>query len=321
MQAKNRAAGLASLIFLIPGVSPGQAPAKLEFEVASVRPSGPAAQSGGGGIADARAFMANQSSEKGGPGTDDPERLAIRRTPLHALLFKAYGIRPDQISGPEWLNTELFDITAKIAPGTTKEQANVMLQNLLLERFKIVLHHATQDLPAYQVTVAKTGSKLKEMAPAPDSTKPQPGEFLFHQPESDSSGFPVLPEGRTGILAIRNKDGLNLMTCRACSVAELISRITLVLAVPFGSPGSPYLMAGRVTNKTGLTGTYAFHLEYSGETGSGGALPPPSLDGQGGSGPDIFTAFEKQLGLKLEKVKVPLDVLVIDQIEKVPTEN
>jgi len=302
------------LFFLLPCVSRGQAPAKFEFEVASVRAADPLSQN-----ADPFALARSVATLRGGPGTDDPGRLTIQRMPLRMLLYTAFAVRPDQISGPDWLDSELFDISGKIAPGTTKEQANTMLQNLLIERFEITFHHTTKDLPGYELTVAKNGSKLKEVAPVPNATKPKPGDFF--QMDLDRDGFPIIPEGRTGIVATRSsKDGLNRMTCRACSIAELIPRISIDLAVPFGSPVSLFI-AGRVVDKTGLTGNYDFHLDYSGGPGAGGALQPPPLDAQAASGPDLFTALEKQLGLKLEKTKVPLDVMVIDHADKTPTDN
>jgi len=318
---------LTTLLFLMPSVFRGQGPVKLEFEVASVRASGPPPRAGG--TDEASAIMADAlsrvTSEKGGPGTEDPERLTISRMPLRVLLFKAFGVRPDQILGPEWLDSDRFDVTAKIAPGTTKEQANVMLQNLLLERFEITLHHAMRDLPVYELTVARSGSKLKEGEPASEAPAPvanaaprKSGDF-FHV-DLDSNGFPIVPKGASSIFAIRGKDGLNYMTCKACTLAELIPYFSFALSVSFG-PSAGYGMAGHVVDKTGLTGKYSFHLQYAGDAGAGGALPPPPVDGPAVSGPDLFSALEKQLGLKLERAKAPLDVLVIDHVDKIPTEN
>lgn len=310
-------AGLAGL-FLFATNAPGQATAKLEFEVASVRAAGPYQRPAG--TPDIVAEMLSRNpTVRGGPGTDDPERLTIVRMPLRNLLWTAYGMRPDQISGPAWLDSELFDVSAKIAPGATKEQANEMLQNLLVERFKITLHHTTKDFPAHELSVAKNGSKVKEVAPDPNLSPLQPGEFMAGRTGLDANGFPVLPEGKAGLVVIPS-NGLMRMTCRACSIAQLIQRFVEALAVPAGST-MPYLLGGRVINKTGLTGKYDFHLQYSSGPGAGGALRLPSLDDQTESGPDLFGALEKQLGLKLEKTKTPLDVLVIDRIDKIPTDN
>jgi uncharacterized protein (TIGR03435 family) len=193
----------------------------------------------------------------------------------------------------------------------------VMLQNLLAERFKITLHHTTKvDTQAYELTAAKNGPKLKEVTPDPNATRPKPGENLFRKVDLDGNGFPVVPEGQIGILSTRSGD-LNRITCRACSIADLIRPIALDLAVPSGFA----LTAARVADKTGLTAKYDFHLEYLAGPGAGGALKVPPPDGQAEPRPDLFEALEKQLGLKLEKTKATLDVLVIDHIERVPTEN
>ncbi len=284
----------------------GPIPARLEFEAAAIRLSAP--------------LIAGDPLKQGGPGTADPGRLTIRRMPLRNLLFNAYGVRPDQIAGPDWLDKEVFDITATIPPGTTKEQADVMLQNLLLKRFKISLHRTTKDALAYDLSVAKTGSKLKEVTRGPDAAAIRPGEFLAHRLDFDASEFPVIPEGEVGIVAVP-RNGETRMTCRACSIADLIGRIRQDLAeVSFNTP-SPYFTLARLVDKTGLTGTYDFHLEYSSTGGIGSALQPPSLDDQGQPNADLFTALREQLGLRLEKTKAPLDVWVVDQAEKIPTDN
>jgi uncharacterized protein (TIGR03435 family) len=99
---------------------------------------------------------------------------------------------------------------------------------------------------------------------------------------------------------------------------NLIAHIRGELAVPVGPTLG--LVGGRVTDNTGLKGSYDFQLEYFGGGFAGGAYQQPSVDSVP-PGPDLFTALEKQLGLKLQKIKAQLDVIVIDQIERVPIEN
>jgi uncharacterized protein (TIGR03435 family) len=94
---------------------------------------------------------------RGGPGTDDPGRITYPRVFLMHLLTMAYGVPSDQFSGPEWLSTEQYSITARIPPNTTKGQFNLMLRNLLVERFHLALHHETRDFPAYELVVAAVG--------------------------------------------------------------------------------------------------------------------------------------------------------------------
>ncbi len=124
MRTNSRVAGLTSLLFLMPCVSRGQAPAKLEFEVASVRPSGPQST----GPAGARQW------KSGGAGTNDPERLTYTLMPFRVLLMDAYGVQLDQIVGPAWID-ETYDIVAKVPSAATRAEQNLMLRSLLIERF------------------------------------------------------------------------------------------------------------------------------------------------------------------------------------------
>ena len=77
---------------------------------------------------------------RGGPGTPDPGRYTTSNMTLKGLLVSAYDVKAYQITGPAWIETERYDIVAKVPAGATKEQFRVMLQNLLAERFKIELH-------------------------------------------------------------------------------------------------------------------------------------------------------------------------------------
>jgi uncharacterized protein (TIGR03435 family) len=100
---------------------------------------------------------------RGGPGTTDPGTLTCNNTPLKSLLVRTYDLKNYQVEGPAWLDTDGFDIVAKVPAGTTKEQFNLMLQSLLAERFKVTVHRETKTLPVYALTVAKGGPKLKEV--------------------------------------------------------------------------------------------------------------------------------------------------------------
>jgi uncharacterized protein (TIGR03435 family) len=101
-------------------------------------------------------------------------------------------------------------------------------------------------------------------------------------------------------------------------MAELVQR----LAWPLGTLGkSGGLTVGRVIDKTGLDGLYDFTLEYAGGWGPGGADPRPLPDGQSDTASTFFDAIRQQLGLQLKESKAPLDVLVVDHMDKVPTAN
>ena len=126
------------------------------FEAASVKPAGPAVpgeQSGG---------------MHGGPGTSDPGRITNHRGTLSDLLARAYDVQRDQISPPVWIEdrgTHAYGVDATMPPNTTKEQFQLMFQNLLAERFHVRLHHETKTRPGYELRVANCGPKLKEWAP------------------------------------------------------------------------------------------------------------------------------------------------------------
>jgi uncharacterized protein (TIGR03435 family) len=279
-----RAITRAAISAFVSGVALGQgADSKLSFEVASVKRSG----------------SESVRMSNGGPGTKDPERFTFSRAGLRDLIYRAYAVDDPyaQISGPGWIDTEEYDIAVKIPTGTTKEQFQQMLRNMLAERFELVVHHDTKVLPVYELVVAKNGPKLKESTLNPVSPS-QPKAFA-----EDKNGFPQLPPGRATWMMM-NRPGRSGLAARQ----ESASILTTVLRSPLGRP---------VIDKTGLTGLYDFTLEFDPRAATGGT----SVDGQEPGAPDIFIAIQQQLGLKLVEAKAPFDVVVIDQAEKVPTDN
>ena len=317
-------------------VAQGQSSPPPAFEVASVK------------IA-ANDFVPGVTGQmKGGPGTSDPGRIAYTQVRLQYLLTKAWNLSPDQVTGPGWLTDPIgrdsFTINATMPPDTTPANFRLMLQNLLIERFRIRLHHETRNFPGYELVVAPGGPKLKETTqdpaiPAqtrsPIQRRPD-GSIAVVMPERKPDGSIVLLPGPQAAISFGGG------TLRAQYQAQPVSRlaedlgaqINRVLGLAMGSP------VPRVVDKTGLTGKYDFTLECDCPActglaglnlplmaGRGGAEPgpnsAPSVASDPGSGlPNIFNAMDKQLGLKLVKVKdIPLDILVIDQLEKVPTEN
>jgi uncharacterized protein (TIGR03435 family) len=283
----------------------GQAPGKLEFEVASVKPAAP--QTGG------RIFVGRQ----GGPGTPDPGRVTFTNTALKQLITLAYDLKPYQVTGPDWLDTERFDILAKVPQGATKEQVNVMIQNLLVDRFRLSFHKVTKEFPLYELVVGKNGHKLKASVEDPSAVSDGPGAGLGRggPPPIGKDGFPTLPPGRRGMLMM-SKGGPLRIAANVQSMTDLANMLSNQIGTP-------------VVDKTGLAGTYDFALEFVqdrvGAGGIGGALVAPGeVPGVGPStfdGPTIFGAVQDQLGLKLEQKKGPLQVMVIDRAERVPSEN
>jgi uncharacterized protein (TIGR03435 family) len=234
-----------------------------------------------------------------------PGRLMLTYYSVQDLVAFAYGIRAEQVVGKAF--ADRYDIQATTDSKTpVLQMAGPMLQRLLDDRFKLKLHRETQQLPVYELTVAKSGVKMQpakngSCTPfAPDSVplpKPVPGEsrapvFFCDHPSTGASGLKRTLEGR-GI--------------RLDALAEMLSRTELNRTV---------------LNKTGLTGTYDVSLRWAvdptipGLYDNLGGAPVPDADTE----PIIFNALQEQLGLKLESGRGPVEVLVIDQVEK-PSPN
>jgi uncharacterized protein (TIGR03435 family) len=225
----------------------------------------------------------------------------------------AYGVDVDQISGPAWLDSERYSVVANVPPGTTKEQLKLMLQSLIVERFRAALHHGTKDFTGYELVVAKRGPKLRASAEGPVSPLPQPAN---QQPlPLDDNGFPQAPPGRYA--AIRTDSGSTRLGFNRYSMSDLAR----VLGLPLGTLTGNRVASAAVVDKTGLPGKYDFTLEFAGSMSPGGAFSPATSDVSDASEPSLFAALETQLGLRLEEDKVPHDVLVIDSINKMPADN
>jgi uncharacterized protein (TIGR03435 family) len=283
----------------------GQSADNVAFEVASVRRTPPPEPN-------ARVFF---GPPRGGPGTSSPGQITWTNAALRNILMTAYDVQTFLITAPDWLATERYDIVAKVPEGATKNQVNVMWQNLLKERFGLVLHHESKELPVDELTVAKGGSKLKETAdPNAEPFTPLAGPLKF-----DKNGVPEM-NGSGAIVSIM----LNAGNPQARMVAKGLpaSEIAIRLAGMVGHP---------VIDKTGLAGKFDFTLEFTPNLSGIPILPPPpgapgpspsaTVQTASDPGTNIASAVEKQLGLKLTSTKAKLDVLVVDHAEKIPTEN
>jgi bla regulator protein BlaR1 len=230
----------------------------------------------------------------GGIGTSDPRRFTYRGAWLPNLITQAFGVRHDQITGPDWLRRERYDIVALIPEGATKEQFNIMLGNLLRDRFHLRFHVDSKTIPVYALRVAKDGPKFKETARrASDATAP-----TRVTGERDAQGFIVLPPDRQGMISIP-LPGEIFTTAQDVPMSDLA--------------GSLESRAGRpVVDETGLAGRYDFKLHHEYIRRAGDALVPA---------PTVFDAVEQQLGLKLESATKSFPQLIIDSIDREPTDN
>ncbi len=261
---------------------------------------------------------------RGGPGTDDPGQFTAPSVSLGTLLETAYGVRFDQISGPNWLMSEQYSISAKIPPNTPKDQFHLMLQNLLAERFHLTLHHGTKDFPAYELLVANGGPKMKPSLPDADAATAAPAGAASRF-ERDKNGFLVLPPGVSNAMTTGN--GMSRYTYRV-TMAEFAERLGNMVNASNGEAFGAIVPI--VVDKTGLTGKFDFTLEFLGLYRPPAFMAPAAPRGDqqpeasiaSDPGPNLFAALERQLGLKLVKGSTAsLDLLVIDHVDKVPTEN
>jgi uncharacterized protein (TIGR03435 family) len=194
------------------------------------------------------------------------------------------------IEGPAWISSEAnrYDLHAKVPPGTTKEQARIMMRNLLRERLGLKLHDENRQFPVFDLVIAKGGPKFKEADPRSPAPEPKPGS-------------PSFMEGRPQIaMRFEGKHG------RLAGHAVPLSRVVSMLKTYAGRP---------IFDKTGLAGTYDFMLDFDPAGGSGPA--DDSLD----AAPVMSVAIEQQLGLKFQENRQKFTVIVVDQAEKIPSEN
>jgi uncharacterized protein (TIGR03435 family) len=317
-----------------------QAPAPPAFEVASIKPAPPI-----------QTLAAQIQSGKLRLGmTVDGARVDIGLMALTNLLATAYRVKAYQIVGPDWLRSQIFEIHAKIPEGASKDQVPEMLQALLADRFKLVAHRENKEQPVYALVVSKGGPKLKEAdaqadapPPAEDRAKNPPAPsgpgrdsmFSINTPDGqvnirrEARGV-LVTGGRTGAMRVSvGQNGAILMEMSKMTMAALAEMLTPLVDRP-------------VVDRTDLKGSYQVALEIPREDLMNmvrtmlpglalGASPfgNPAVPGPGGlaglaaadpSGGAILHAVQ-QLGLKLESRKAPVETLLIDHIERNPTEN
>jgi uncharacterized protein (TIGR03435 family) len=275
------------------------------FDVAAIKP---ASQSVQGGLL--------YFGCHGGPGTQDPGRWTCENITLANLVVTAFELKPYQFQ--TWysrLENERFSVTAKIPEGATKEQFRQMQQNLLIERFGLKYHFEKEEIQGYELVLGKKAPKFKESEPEPHQD-PQTGSRAIpgnrFNLELDKEGFPILPPGGSGVIMIPGR------------ASGRWPRMTME---EFATNLSSSMMVDKpVADGTGLKGKFDLSLHWAAELPHD--LPRPQLAGQGNvptasepSGPNIFTALQEQLSLKLQPKRVAIDRFMIDHIEKTPTEN
>jgi uncharacterized protein (TIGR03435 family) len=235
---------------------------------------------------------------------------------LRTLIQSAYGVQRYQvIGGPDWLDSDRYEIDAKmddsvaaavqkLSQDDRKLARQQMLQALLADRLKLTTHKETKELPVYELVVAKNGSKLKEA---------EPGEM----PSDAPKGPDGRPAGPGTMQMSFGPSGMSV-TGHAAPIANLVSTLSANLGRP-------------VVDKTGLAGNYDFTLQWMPDQmqmkmdaaaagpGMGPGPAGPSASSDSGA-PTLRTALQEQLGLKLEAGKGPVEIIVIDHVER-PSDN
>ena len=312
---------------------------KPSFEVATIKPAQP--------MDPAKIVAALQSGGKMPVGARiDSGRAEYLYLDLKSLLTYAYGVRPYQITGPDWMSTTRFDIVAKMPAGSTKNDAPIMLQSLLEERFKLVTHRASAEHPVLALVVGKGGPKLKASAEKPvaiDEDAPlKPGEMKTDGPNGPmrvkvdmTTGSSVIDMGVKGKMSYRVTPATQSMhidfsMTTMAGFADMMTQLMTQLGG--GATGR------QIVDMTGIQGNYDASLEISlaeiiaMARSAGMDIPVPAPGGAGGPGngpavaPDpgggsSITDAVQSMGLKLESRKAVVDQLVVDHVEKTPTEN
>jgi uncharacterized protein (TIGR03435 family) len=254
------------------------------FEAASVKPAAPT----------------GRYAMRGGPGSSDPGQITYTKVTLKDLLTKAYGVEEYQIAGPPWLEKDHFDVIAKLPASATKAQLRAMLQDLLATRFHLAEHRETKELPIYALVVGKDGVKMTVSKTEPE-TGAEPAEVNSVSLAKD--GLPVIPPGYKGHVIGMTVPGKTMLRAKGETLADFAKMLTTMLDRP-------------VFDFTGLKEKYDFGIAWLTDQ-------PVAREQEGplDPGPDVFAAFQKQLGLRLEARKSMVEMVVVDQVDRTATDN
>jgi uncharacterized protein (TIGR03435 family) len=238
-------------------------------------------------------------------------------TSLHDVLLIAFGVQPHQLDAPAWTQDLQIDIRAALPDGAARAQVPAMLQSLLTERFGLAMRSERRLVPAYELTVAEGGATMTEVQPADELTAvvtaaPERRLSTVLETVDGSTRMTVWPGGTSAATARTRYDllstGRNTQILDAARMT--MTELTRVLANRVDRP---------VIDRTGLTGVYRFRIELPPDLRLSRAMIRDGLlaDPIGAS---PFLAVES-LGLRLERRESPIDIVVVDRLERVPTEN
>jgi uncharacterized protein (TIGR03435 family) len=284
--------------------TPAAAPA---FEVAVIKPSLPMAEA---------LPLLREGKLKAGVSIDKA-RVDMGFVTLTDLIVQAWQIKPHQISGPDWLSMERFDIQAKLPDGATEDQVPQMLKTMLADRFGLKTHTESRTLSAYELIVGKNGPNGVKLPPSTLPPDPEPAKGLSTLTPSaggtvTSSGGPTGPTRMT-----MGPNGVQIVMLKA-KLPAFADMLTSILGKP-------------VIDRTGLTGYYQIALDIPREDvqnvaralGIGGPAAPASATAGAPTDPGGSSMLQavEQFGLRLDSRKEQVDTLIVDHIEKLPTAN
>jgi uncharacterized protein (TIGR03435 family) len=304
---------------LAAGAAAGQTPAPgPTFEVASVKPAAPLDRSR---ILSGQMHVGMRI---------DAARVDIGSMSLADLIRVAYGVKAYQVSGPDWMASERFDVLAKLPDGASREQVPAMLQALLAERFKLTAHRESKEHAVYALVVGKNGPKLKESPPdadAPAGGAPVAGYDANPQVRISGRGENTqvaISGGQIGTahMSVGPNGSMHLeapkMTMAA--LADTLSRFFDRPVVDLTEIKGSYQVAMDLSMQDLRIAAQNFGMMAAGMGGGRGGANPQTDAASDPGGLSVFEAVQ-QLGLKLEPRKVPIELIVIDHLDKAPTEN
>jgi uncharacterized protein (TIGR03435 family) len=260
------------------GQTPGPGAPLPAFEVASVKP--------------------NESGDPGSRGQTGRGSATFTNMSARMLIVNAYNIRAERVvSGPGWLDSERFDVTARAPEGTADNQISLMMRSLLAERFKLVTRTETRDEPVYALVPAREDGRLgPSLRRAAECVKGGPSGGRAGGP---GLAVPLLQPGQQASCGVRSLSDGRMSVVQGGAVP--LDRLASALR---GTGGR------EVVDRTGLSGNFDFDLRFAPE-----ALRSAVADADSNL-PNVFTAVQEQLGLKLDSQRGPVEYLVIERVER-----
>ncbi len=307
---------LAVLVAFAAATALAQTPPSTEFEVAVIKaqhPSTPIDPTQPEPVIAAMPLM------KGGPGSATPGRIRYNNVTLAGLITKAWDLGPNHIAGPAWIRQDPYSIDAVVPSRATKAQFLLMLQNLLLSRFRLAYDWTEKDFRVYKLAVAPGGSKLKTSGVPETAAGDDPDLDLvtgYAAAELDSRGCPILPPTRRA-----SKSQKTCTTWVGWTVPEFSHFLGMMVTRETAESGANAYSV----DHTGLTGRFDFSLNYDVDYHAminSTAIPDKMRDNIRTTNPiSIFRAVEKDMGLKFELATIKLRVMVIRSAERTPTQD